>query len=334
VEVTAYKTSYFIQLLYREQLQVTTSAVGNCRPAGGGLIPQNAGIISWANLDGSPCNTNSSGTQVQGAGTMHIYNAGIYVNSSGNCNIRNENGAEFTIEGPCQLVGSPDTSISTDPNANPCLGNTTSPAPTQLTDMNPLSEWDRPDCGVARSAPGGGTQTLQPGNYAGQTWGLNASDNYTLNPGIYCLKGFSINGSARLYGDGVVFYFPEGNDGISGNGGDIFLRSPTTGLDGTCEDTLGTCQWAGLLIWSDVTAPLGGDGDINDIIQINGGDGNEWHGMIYAPGNSCDLQGNGEKKFFGVLACWQVNSQGTADTEIYYEKPEFLYTPPFVEIAQ
>jgi hypothetical protein len=331
IDLTAYKTSYFIQLLYREQLEVTTSAVGHCRPAGGGLIPENAGIISWANNDGSPCNTNTTGTQVQGSAEVHIYNTGIFVNSSGSCNIRNENGAEWTIDDECQFVGSPDTSM--DPDENPCPS--TDVVDPQLTDMNPLSHLERPDCGTARDNPGGGPQNPPRGDYRGKgKWNLNASDDYTLEKGIYCLDGISINGNARLYGDGVVFYFPEGNDGISGNGGDIYLRAPTSGLDGTCEEDLGTCEWSGLLIWSDVVADLGGDGDVNDIIQINGGDGNEWHGMIYAPGNSCDLQGNGETKFFGVLACWQVNIQGNSDTEIYYERPEFLYTPPSVEIAQ
>jgi hypothetical protein len=321
VSIVATKPSYFIQLVYREALTVTTSGVGYCEPSRLGLLPGDSAIISFRNTQ-SGCNLGQQ-LAISNTGTsyMRVHDSGVFSNSPHpTCALNARGTSDFIVDGPCQTVG------GFNPSEMSC--GLVSPNQQALTNMNPLHDLDRPVCVPGENYIRDGSNKIigaNPGTY--DQWDIKGT--FNLNPGVYCVEDIRMNSQGRLSGDGVILYMPPGNDGITMNGGAMGnLKAPT--LDNCIEGV--TCDWAGLLIWSDVSNPNGGVVE-NDPIHLNGGSGHVWFGMVYAPGSECTMEGNQKAEFFGIYACYSVRGAGTQDLDIYYEFPEFLKVPPRVSIT-
>lgn len=320
VSIIATKPSYFIQLVYHEPLTVTTSGVGYCEPSRLGLLPGDSAIIGFRNT--SACNM-GNGEAVANTGTsyMRIHDSGVFSNSNNaSCALDGRGTSRFIVDGACQTVG------GFNPSNISCGLTATGQQP--LPNMNPLRDIDRPVCVPGQNYIRDGSNKIigaNPGTY--DQWDIKGV--FNLNPGVYCIDDIRMNSQGRLNGNGVILYMPPGNDGITINGqGMGNLKAPT--LDNCIPNV--TCPWAGLLIWSDVSNRNGGVVE-NDPIQLNGGSGNVWFGMVYAPGSECTMEGNQKAEFFGVYACYSVRGAGTQDLDIYYEFPEFLKVPPKVSIT-
>jgi len=320
VNIVATKTAYFIQLVYQQPLTVTTSGVGYCEPSRLGLLPEDSAIIGFRNT--SSCNMgNGEAVANTGNSYMHVHNSGVFSNSNNStCAIDGRGISDFIVDGACQTVGGFSSS-----NVS-CGLRATSQSP--LPSMNPLHELDRPVCVPGEHYIRDGSNKIigaNPGTY--DQWDIKGQ--FNLSPGVYCIEDIRMNSSGRLEGEGVVLYMPPGNDGITINGsGSGNLSAPTLA---NCE-VGNTCDFLGLLIWSDVTNPNGGVVE-NDPIHLNGGSGDIWFGMVYAPGSECTMEGNQKAEFFGVYACYSVRGAGTQDLDIYYEFPDFLKVPPKVSIT-
>lgn len=321
VAIVAYKPSFFIQLVYHERLSVTTSGVGYCEPSRLGLLPGDSAIISLRDEQDN-CNLGHD-LAISNTGTsyMRVHNSGVFSNSPHpSCALNARGTSDFIVDGPCQTVG------GYNPSEMTCASSATGQTP--LPSMNPLHELDRPTCvpGEHYISSGGNVTGANPGTY--DQWIIQGD--FTLSPGVYCVDDIRINSHGHITGEGVILYMPPGNGGITINGqgyGD--LKAPTTS---NCE--LGdTCDWLGLLIWSDVSNPDGGVIE-NGELHLNGGSEEEWYGMVYAPGSECTLEGNQDATFIGVFACYSVRGAGTQDLDIYYEFPEFLKVPPKVSITE
>jgi len=132
---------------------------------------------------------------------------------------------------------------------------------------------------------------------------------------------------------------PPGNGGVTGHAqADVQLKGPTRANCVDSPSTGNTCDFIGLLIWSDVARATGinlGAGDsLNGQIHLNARQNVTWEGMIYAPGSLCSLEGQAKINIIGQVICWGVRGQGGSGYTITWQQPEFLITPPRVSITE
>lgn len=314
VSITAPKPSYFIQLVYPEPLEVTSSGIGYCQPSHQSLLPPNSAIIAFRST--SACNMgNGEAIGNTGSSEIYVHNSGIFSNSNSSCAIMGRGSSTFIVEGPCQAVGQFDGSKLQ------CDSEVENLSP--LASMNPLHNLPRPACVPGEHYTASGAA---PGTY--DSWDIKGE--FHLERGVYCVREIKMNAKGHLTGEGVILYMPPGNKGIRINGqGSGNLSAPTRE---NCIENV-TCDWIGLLIWSDVNSP---NGDVveNGPIHMNGGSEDTWRGMVYAPGSECTMEGNQEAQFHGVYACYSVRGAGTQLLNVWYEFPEFLNMPPKISITE
>lgn len=124
-----------------------------------------------------------------------------------------------------------------------------------------------------------GTATLSPGVYCNGL-DLGAKAKVTLSPGVYVVNGGNvrINGGAQVSGSGVTIFL-TGAAGdyatVDINGGAaVDLTAPNSG------------SYAGVLMFQDRNAPVGGDN------KFNGGSAMSLNGALYFPGQQVEFQGN------------------------------------------
>jgi hypothetical protein len=108
--------------------------------------------------------------------------------------------------------------------------------------------------------------TYNPGIYPS---GLSFSGNgsYVLNPGVYYVDGFSVQGTVTLFGSGVTL-ISTGDISFSGTG-NVTLAAPSTGSS------------AGLLF-----------GTTSGSVSITGDSNGVLNGAVYAPNTGVTLTGN------------------------------------------
>jgi hypothetical protein len=123
--------------------------------------------------------------------------------------------------------------------------------------------------------------TIAPGRYCG---GLDLKGTINLQPGLYIVQGsFKINASAKVFGDGVTFYFP-GTVGVTLNGSaTVDLTAPASG------------DYKGMMFYFDRTAPV-------NTHKINGTFGAGLDGAIYAKTANIEILGDSGT----TVGCTQV----------------------------
>jgi hypothetical protein len=344
VTLTAFKPSYFIQLVYPEPLYVTTSGVGYCIPASDALIPH-AAIVSLRPDSGS-CNNSISDASISwnGTGYLEILNSGIYTNSTSSCAITaGSNATDLIVHGDCATAADPYAEDDTHDVVH-CDSNTGG-ADDLGSDLNPLSDMDKPDdfCGqTAQDLHNYDGPDLNPGHY--EMIDIANSADVRMNPGIYCVEQIVMQGGI-LRGDGVVLYFPDSPsqsynaDRFSSSGSPEFeLYAPTTANCVNSPSTGNTCDWIDLLMWVDINEDNGcavppGD-PCNGQVYMNGGADSDVRGTIYAPGSGCGLDGHGDWNMTGTFICWGFQAAGNSNMVVAYDQPEFLQTPPRVSYAE
>jgi Flp pilus assembly protein TadG len=111
-----------------------------------------------------------------------------------------------------------------------------------------------------------GLVTVNPGVYCGYT-NFNGISTITFNPGLYIIKGGSmnINAGSTITGTGVTFYLVDQNASIQLNGGiTATLSAPTSGT------------YSGLLFFEPTGLPL-------SKIAFDGTNGENLKGLLYLP---------------------------------------------------
>lgn len=149
--------------------------------------------------------------------------------------------------------------------------------------------------------------TINPGVYCGGLT-LNASDDVTFKPGIYTFRGgpLTLNTSAKLLGEGVLFYFEDEQSPLLMNGSAIMrISAPTSGTH------------AGILMFQGRKA-------INANVQfrINTAAGSFYDGTIYLPYTVIDWNVSGsvnaEASYTALIAkVLNLNVSGT----VSFRKP-------------
>jgi hypothetical protein len=170
------------------------------------------------------------------------------------------------------------------------------------------------------------TATIGPGLYESIKFSANA--NVTLQPGLYCIYGtgagglaFPTLGSARVTGDGVMFYFMEDAGGMTTSANSvIYLTAPTDLTDASGN------QWAGMLIYAHP--------DNHEDFILTGTSNSKYVGSVYAPGAYCEAQGtSGSVALETQLICDMVRLTGTGDLDISYQMEKLYHLPDAVELT-
>jgi hypothetical protein len=335
--VTAIKPSYFIQVVYRNPLQVTSSSVGRCEPSRANLLPQGMAIISLRNdgCVGGPSGDNPA-FRVSGTSDVNVDNGSIYVNSNDpNCALDVGGTGRLNVDGTCAVIGGIDGDlVSSDADRGiTCIDGVVHPTE-QLWSTNPLRDIDPPN--AACSLPGtrvsintNGTQRISPGHYTRITV-LRGTLNF--DAGIYCIDQFDSQSRGKIKGNGVVIYMPPNHVGWDATAlSSVEMTAPNSD---NCA-AVGTCDWKGLLLWADITDAQEASTSVVSQIHISGGSDARWTGMIYGPRSQCRVEGQGEG--YGInsqLVCWSVDLIGTSQLDIFFEPPEFLMTAPRISLNQ
>lgn len=350
VQIRAGKPSYFIQLVYPEPLEVTTSGVGYCEPSMVGLLPQ-AAIFSTR--DTSDCNMSSNHVSIGNGGNSNFVVSGSIFAQSGNptCAIMGRGNSSFTVSGACQAAGGF--------NENNLDCGSYEPNQPKWPSQNPLNGMSRPSCvpgenkmtaaeleAVKNLGIGTFSVGYKPGTYSSLS--ISNKDSVYLAPGLYCFKnsgeGIKQTGGL-LYGDEVLLYFEPAangdpaNNGIHRNGGTVYLQSPAERcIPGSGQGA--TCNYRGLLVWKDTTRDVISDaGGNKNQLHLNGnGSDDQWIGMFYAPATECTFEGTSNATVTGMLVCYSVRGSGGGNRDknlvVSYEVPDFLNTPPKVSLTE
>jgi hypothetical protein len=173
---------------------------------------------------------------------------------------------------------------------------------------------------------------LDPGHYS------TISKSAVLRPGIYCIEGTPSAikmTSGSLVGNGVVLYIREGDVEITGNGSHNLTAPRATANCGStpqscCNDTLGTCDWVGLLMWVDEDNTAG-----QQDVSFGGGAASFYRGTIYAPVHDCFIAGNNYTQALETqFICNTATVIGTGDVMIQYQPGDIFHVPPALTVAE
>jgi hypothetical protein len=137
----------------------------------------------------------------------------------------------------------------------------------------------KPSYTACQGLPNGRVKTLSPGTYCNQTF----SGDITLQPGIYILRGGTVNlgGNGALVGSGVtIFLMEDARFSITANQ-TVQLSPPDNG------------DYAGITIYQPRTN--------KSQVTINGGSDSYIEGFIYAPGAHVFHAGNSDTGANGCL---------------------------------
>ncbi len=183
------------------------------------------------------------------------------------------------------------------------------PRPTKIPAPIPIPEIPAPDCDALPSRNTSGS-TWHPGNYGGAR--LNAKDDITLEPGLYCFDNLEVQANASLTGTGVTIYV-RGDIHFNGNG-QLHLSAPTGENQPAIRNVLFYC--------APNTSPI-----------INGNSDSEFTGTIYCPESDLTLNGTGDTYgYHSQIIGRTVELGGTAYLKINYNSDENYTRPTFLEL--
>lgn len=330
VVITDDTPTYFIHLVYAGPSQVTVRGVSQCKPA---QLPFEMQAIVALNK------TASCAVDISGTGTAITGGAGVFSNSSA-CDDPDDPGPQssacFHGNGTADIDNPGVTTVGCiyeQKSSNLDTSNTTTGA---TQENNPFWSLPSPNfacTGTKQAAPktqGSQTLTVSPGYYAGLDI---IGGTMTLQPGVYCLeangptnKAINANGG-NLIGHGVILYIKEGSVDLTGNG-DYDLHAPSRNQsDPYYCGTLGLCNWAGLLFWSDASS--------GSSLVFNGNGSSTFTGSVIAPQSHCQINGTGDNySIHSQFICDTFQTNGDGAIEIIYNPPDLYYIPPSLFINE
>lgn len=298
--------SNFAHLVYSGKLVNEVEAVARVYPP----MPLAYGhAIIALNKDG--CSGNKNGVIFSGSSTTTVTGGGVWSNG---CLVGN--GTSFTVDVYDGGVGYAGTATGSISNINPSPQHHPNTIPGQATEI------EEPDCSglPSRSAPNGGTVTLEPGVYDRIKW---TNGSLTLNPGLYCItgnKGVDLQGGS-ISGDGVTIFLETGGMTVNGNVSPVDLRAPEESPDPTPAIP-------GILIFM----AYGND----STIKLNGNSTSFYLGTIYAPDGDIYASGSSgtHPTFNTQLIGENVEVSGGATIDINFNEDENYEKPPIMDLQK
>ncbi len=250
----------------------------------------------------------------KGNATIVLENGGVFVNSDGPSSFTETSGCvTFELNGQTisGLGGQKTDSCPTAPTlqyAPPALRFPPLPLIEPPAECNQTPPPDTTDAD--------GYDHLYPGHYTS----LPPSKNTRLDPGVYCIDNLvkTVNPNSNFVGSGVFLYIKSGG-AFDFQGGYVSLTAPTAGN-----------PYAGFLIYvdSDESNYLGNP----ENCTINGGSGDVFTGLIYAP--YCEVTINGGSDSVGLKAqivAYTIEIDGSATLTFDYDGS---LTPTIPEIDE
>ena len=329
VLINSKKETFFAQLVYQGDFEVTTRAVARCRLSFDyavlaltsrndvrGLEITGAGDLSV--IDGGIMSNSTHPTQslyVQDAGavvTAEVIHATGGVSCSGTCDPPPEGGQPYV---PDPLASIPPPAVQ----PQPLQSSPTSSDPCTTAGGHP---------GLAVNQQGNRTVTLNPGMYC-YIQGGNSID-YVLNPGIYYIDGqnsgaygIQLTGDSTLStvpGTGVMIY-------LSTNAGRVYMYGNADIDISACRSTdpgawcVGSLAvYSGMLFYADRS--------YTRTISMIGNAHWDAIGTIYAAGSALDLSGNGvDNNLSSMIVANTIRLGGSSNTVVNYD-PGLNVTPP------
>jgi hypothetical protein len=232
--------------------------------------------------------TASPGLRIQGAARVTMEHCVLASNSRASNAVSRDGSSQVKAEcviasgGTSGIVGSGNAKLDCE-----------KPLEYQYPSLAPLAHVVPPNYGDCRGMPNGRNKRLSPGTYCNQTF----SGQITLDPGVYILRGGSINlgGNGELVGNGVtIFLMEDARFSITANQ-TVQLTPPANG------------PYAGITIFQ----PRSNKSQVT----INGGADSFIEGFIHAPGAHVFHAGNSDTEAKGCLRIigWTIEMTGTSD---------------------
>lgn len=278
VIITAKPTTFFMRLLGPGTMTVGARAVATM----GG---QTQTCFDELATTGTNFNL-SNGAQVDVSGCA------LYGNSSSS-NAMSDVGGAYLCSTSLNLSGSDVMNNG----GSKCSSMTVNTGAPPLSD--PLAYLTPPSAGTVNAANSYsyGTHTLTPGTYNGLSFGGGGTD--TLSPGVYYIQNgvFSVNGGATLNGTGVTIYLDKTSSLSIGNGVNINLTAPTSGV------------WNGILFYQDranATAE-----------SIEGGATLSLQGILYFPSASLTFENGTSTNVYATIISQTVTFAGGTKVQNY-----------------
>ncbi|MDH3944555.1 MAG: hypothetical protein OEV06_10725, partial [Anaerolineae bacterium] len=302
VTITSQLETTFAHLVYDGPLVSTVYAIAKARP------PQNLAFgYAIYGVSNDACNT----INFTGNNNVNINGGGIFSNSTANSSScasmsREGNGNVNVSGGAIGAVG----------NFYENGAGSISPTPTEYVDQQTLPDITHPDCsGMPNYGDqffnSGGTVTIDPGNY--NSIRVGAGTDVIMNPGMYCIvgeDGFTGNGG-DITGSAVFIYMQDGPFDLGGNAR-IRLGASTNLVDPSGN------QWAGMLLYM--------HHENHEQVILTGSSATRYRGTVYAPGPTksdnkikCIVEGTaGEIGVSSQLICYTVKLTGNANINLKY----------------
>lgn len=305
-QITRETKSNFAHLVYSGKLENEVEAVARVYPP----MPLAYGHAIIA-LNEDACSGNKNGVIFSGSSTTTVTGGGVWSNGC-----LYGNGSSFNVDVYDGGVGYAGTAQGTISNIHP------SPQYIPNTIPSHATEIEEPDCSglPSRSAPNGGTVTLEPGVYDRIKW---TNGSLTLNPGLYCItgsKGVDISGGS-LSGDGVTLFLETGDMTVNGNVSPVDIRAPVESPDPAPAIP-------GILVFF----AYGND----STVKLTGNSTSFYLGTIYAPDGDLYVSGSSgtHPTFNTQLIGENVEVSGGATIDINFNEDENYEKPPIMDLQK
>lgn len=306
VMLEAHKPAYFIQLVYRQPLQVNTYAVGNCIP------PFDPSTVPGLWAGSTTCNdtmnwTGSDGTII----------GGIFSNNQ----IKFQGSSIVTSGGPIEAVGSID-------------GNNVTYAPTYPPTSGVAQKVDPLDLSINLYAPGGDVANIIPPQYYHaiprlETTGWKANNsvwdptNGTTIEGLYFIEGDVVVGNGVKVGPKGVTIVATGDIKFSGKTDNPPIRY----YEGVMGLTARDVRYPGIIFFSSKIADKCG----SNAVSFSEPNGN-YHGVIYVPRSGVNISGS-SIVFNGSVLAQTIDYSGSQGT-LKYDPSLLPPRPPQIQMVE
>lgn len=311
VILNAHKPSYFIHLLYREPLQVTVYAVGNCYPP---FDPRSVPGL-WAGS--TTCNDTVNWT-----GSSGNITGGLFSNNQ----IKFKGSNIIVGGGEVEAVGDIDDGgkVHYTPPVQPEEG-----VP-QMSDPLMLD--------IGLYAPGGEVASIVPTGYYHaiprlETTGWKANNliwdpvNGTVLEGLYFIEGDVSVGNGVKVGPKGVTIVATGEIKFSGKPSDPSPTTPVKYYEGIMNPTAKGYQYPGLIFYANKIGEKCG----NNAVSISEPDG-YYKGIIYVPRSGVNVSGS-SIRFIGTILAQTIDYSGSNGT-LEYDPSLLPGRPPNIGMVE
>ena len=327
VLINSKKETFFAQLVYQGDFEVTTRAVARCR------LSFDYAVLALTSRN------DVRGLEITGAGDLSVIDGGIMSNSTHPTQALYVQDPAADITGEViHATGGTSCAGTCDPppeGGQPYVPDPLASIPPPAVQAQPAQSSPPPlsdPCttvgghpGLAVDHNGNRTITLNPGMYCYIRGG--SAITYLLNPGIYYIDGQSstgyaidLTGGSTLTGSGVMIY-------LSPNAGRVYMYGNADIDISACRSTdpgawcVGPLDvYSGMLFYADRSYTRS--------ISMIGTAHWDAVGTIYAAGSHLDLSGNGvDNNLSSMIVADTVTLGGTSNVVVNYD-PGLNVTPP------